>query len=267
MGVVELAFGVIFWIAAMLGLTAAVVSTPDFDLQSVFKVEVPGVGVPRQDVDEDVKALLDDWETATKDVEKVSFSAYRHRYDSDFRIIKVSHISFDSTDSTHGRMLIRPVTSAAENSTQTVNGIAYRYESGRKYEEWSSDGVELRHVDLLRKESETIRLRNAQAEVYDHVSMILDYGSFYRHLFAGFSTDKFLGRFNVIAGPMHSPEGEPKVYHLICEPHDEGAKGKFLRYIEKFEIIIDASSHLPMAIKFESLAGDRIVVMKFNAKE
>ncbi len=266
MGVVELAFGVIFWIGAMLGLTAAVVSAPDFDLQSVFKVEVPGVGVPRQDVDEDVKALLDDWETATKDVEKVSFSAYRHSYDSDFRIIKVSHISFDSTDSTHGRMLIRPVTSADEYPTKTVNGIVYRYEPGRDYEEWSSDGVELRHVDLGRNLSQSLPLKNAQGEEDGLASVVLDYGSFYRHLFAGFSTDKFLRRFNVIAGPMHSPDGEPQVYHLICEPHDEGAKGEFLCFIEKFEIILDTSSHRPTAIKFEIPGKNRTVVM-FNAKE
>jgi len=266
MGVVELVFGTILWIAAMLGLTAVVVSAPNFDLQSAFKVEVPGVGVPRQDVAEDVKALLDDWETATKDVEKVSFSAYRQNYESAFQIIRLSHLSFESTGSTHGRMLIRPDLRTVENSTRKVDGIVYRYVAGRDYEEWSSDGVELRHSDLLRKESETLPLRDARGEVNEGMSMIVDYGLFYRQLFAGFSTDKFLGRFNVVTGPMHRPDGEPKVYHLIFEPHDEGAKGEFLRYIEKFEVILDASSHRPTAIKFESPGGDRTVVM-FNAKE
>ncbi len=242
----ELALGVIFYLFAIMGLTAAYFGTPE---GGFLLVPPDGVGVPQQEADPDVLDVLRDWEVASRNVLIVEFKANQSSRDRLNHKVTLSRLTFQSADEDHWWLLSEP---HPVDRSLLIQNTEHQVEEGH-LQEWSYDGEELiSHAfdeDAQRILSKKDLPDAATVNIFAKAVIAeFESGTFFRALFADFSSERFLSRYNVSLGTVTEFE-DKSVDHLIFEPHEVGAENRFLRHLGRFEVLLEKETHIPMALR------------------
>lgn len=201
----------------------------------------------------DLLRILKEWERESAKFKKLYGEHRRYVYDSVFQVEKrsIGRFWFEAPDM--GRIDIQPdpaVKPGAVNPKKVgKDGKPYTVQPDKE-QQWVSNGEEVIQVNTDEK---TIEIFPIPDEIRGE--NIVD--SPLPFLF-GMKAEKAQRRYKLSTGSLHDPQ--QKQYHLIAYPRDR----RDARNWSRAEVLLDATTFFPMAIKLIDPGGNSETVFRFH---
>ncbi len=210
---------------------------------------VPQLAQP-QEFAPQVLAVLERWEQFGAQTTKLEGKHNRIVYDNTFKVMKVSQGEFYYEAPDKGRIDLYAVELGKDPAPQPgPGGVNFQVQS-ESPESWICDGAMITHISLSRQEYEQVPIPQ-EAQGQNIIDSPLPF------LF-GLTVEKARNRYILEVGPMHAPE--KNVVHLKAKPLLPGDAAEW----SEAEVILDASTFLPTAIKLQAPGGQGTTVYKFT---
>lgn len=210
----------------------------------------PQQPVAPQEFAPEVLRVLQQWEQFGKRTEKLEGKHSRIVYDDTFQVMKVSQGEFYYESPDKGRLDLKAVDLGKDPAPQKgPNEKMYQVQSETP-EVWICDGTTITHISLSRKEYEQVPIPQ-EAQGQNIIDSPLPF------LF-GLTVEKARNRYILKTGVMHDPA--KGIVHLVAKPMLPGDAAEW----SEAEVILDASTFLPTAIKLTAPGNNGTTVYKFS---
>ncbi len=198
----------------------------------------------------DVLAILKKWEQFGAQTQKLEGKHSRLVYDNTFKVKKVSQGEFYYETPDKGRIDLYAVDLGKNPAPEKgPTGELFQVQSETP-ESWICDGQMITHIDLSRKEYEQIPIPQ-EAQGQNIIDSPLPF------LF-GLTVEKAKNRYSLKVGDRHQPE--KGLIHLVAKPLLPGDAAEW----SEAEVMLDATTFLPIGIKLLAPGGDRTTVYSFK---